>query len=369
MRTVRPRDADDLTPAELATAAIDLDRVLEREPQLGDFGFGVSDSRTKTPEERIADLRHNRDLIREPNSLAQFMAARGWLSQFGKIRALNKHGTSYGLKHCAAGDIGYVTNGCFIASAERLVDRASQCPSFPGLSGRNLRNLPPYWRSVCHDAQNHIAVALARAAHGAEAVEHEPVKPDQTLASLIDLVLIAYATERQSSGNRVERLDPNCARGLMMRSITRWSRCARARAPLLLLRITGAAELDVVAFSFAALFASFDTLSIALIRCRHVPEGPRSGWRTHGSFSYGPPALAHPALGPLLAGVAPDMHDASGGSVGDDDAERAGGIVQAEDALVDPRVDETIIVVPGHFLLVRAAAAGSMPWRPVDWRD
>jgi hypothetical protein len=45
---------------------------------------------------------------------------------------------------------------------------------------------------------------------------------------------------------------------------------------------------------------------------------------------------------PLLAGVAPDMHDASGGSAGDDNAERAGGIVQAEDALVDPRVDETI---------------------------
>jgi hypothetical protein len=47
------------------------------------------------------------------------------------------------------------------------------------------------------------------------------------------------------------------------------------------------------------------------------------------------------------------MHDASGGSVGDDDAERAGGIVQAEDALVDPRVDETIIVVPGHFLFAK----------------
>ena len=67
---------------------------------------------------------------------------------------------------------------------------------------------------------------------------------------------------------------------------------------------------------------------------------------------------------PLRAGVAPDMHDASGGSVGDDDAERAGGIVQAEDALVDPRVDETIIVVPSHFLFVKAAAARSMRLAP-----
>ena len=74
--------------------------------------------------------------------------------------------------------------------------------------------------------------------------------------------------------------------------------------------------------------------------------------------------MAHPALRPLLAGVAPDMHDASGGFAGDDDAERAGGIVQAEDALVDPRVDETIIVVPGHFLFAKAAAAGSMRLAP-----
>ena len=79
--------------------------------------------------------------------------------------------------------------------------------------------------------------------------------------------------------------------------------------------------------------------------------------------------MAHPAFRPLLAGVAPDMHDASGGSVGDDDAERAGGIVQAEDALVDPRVDETIIVVPGHLLFAKAAAAGSMRFRPSAWLD
>jgi hypothetical protein len=41
-----------LTPYELASAAIDMDLVLEREPRLGDFGFGVRDPRSKTPEER-----------------------------------------------------------------------------------------------------------------------------------------------------------------------------------------------------------------------------------------------------------------------------------------------------------------------------
>ena len=82
MSAIRPRNADDLTPAESATAAIDMDLVLEREPQLGDFGFGVY---AKTPEERAADLLRNRDLIREPRSLAQVMAASpafGWRNTF-----------------------------------------------------------------------------------------------------------------------------------------------------------------------------------------------------------------------------------------------------------------------------------------------
>ena len=60
MSAMRRRNA---TPAELASAAIDMDRVLEREPQLGDFGFGVYDPRSKTPEERVDDLRRNREDI------------------------------------------------------------------------------------------------------------------------------------------------------------------------------------------------------------------------------------------------------------------------------------------------------------------
>ena len=78
MSALRPRNADDLTPAELASAAIDMDLVLEREPQPGDFGFGA------------ADLLRNREDLRGPRSLAQFMAARGWLRRFGKIKALNR---------------------------------------------------------------------------------------------------------------------------------------------------------------------------------------------------------------------------------------------------------------------------------------
>jgi hypothetical protein len=146
MSAIRPRNADDLTPAALATAAIDMDLVLEREPRLGDFGFGVCDPRSKTPEERAADLLRNRDLIREPRSLAQFMAARGWLRRFGKIRALNRRGTSYGLKHCAEDDIGYVTNGVFIAAAiaEGFTVRRAESGS------------PNAWFNISTEAWRHV---------------------------------------------------------------------------------------------------------------------------------------------------------------------------------------------------------------------
>jgi hypothetical protein len=127
---MKPRTADDYSPAELAAAAVDMDLVLEREPQLGDFGFGVYAPRRKTPEERAAELRRDREDIREPRSLAQFMAARGWLRQFSKIKAFNPRGSSYGLKHVAEDAIGYVTNGCFIGAA--IAEGFTVCRTDPG---------------------------------------------------------------------------------------------------------------------------------------------------------------------------------------------------------------------------------------------
>ena len=109
-------NTDDLTPAELASAAIDMDRVLEREPQLSDNGFKQF-LRHQSRAERNAQFLKWREDMRHPNSLAQFMAARGWLRQFRKIKTLNRSRTSYSLKHCAEDDIGYATNGCFIAAA------------------------------------------------------------------------------------------------------------------------------------------------------------------------------------------------------------------------------------------------------------
>ena len=145
MSAVRPRTADDLSPAELATAAIDMDLVLEREPQLGDNGFKQWDA-PSTRAERAAEFLRWREDMREPKSLAQFMAARGWLKQFRKIKALNRGGTSYGLKHCAEDDIGYVTNGVFIAAAiaEGFTVRRAEHDS------------PNAWLNISTEAWRHV---------------------------------------------------------------------------------------------------------------------------------------------------------------------------------------------------------------------
>jgi hypothetical protein len=112
-----PASAEGLTAAELAAALADMERVLAQEPMLNDFGFGAFGWRSLTPEERAAAMAKDRERIREPGSLAQFLAARRWLAGFAKLKSLNQRGSSYGLKHHAAHDIGYVTNGVFIAAA------------------------------------------------------------------------------------------------------------------------------------------------------------------------------------------------------------------------------------------------------------
>jgi hypothetical protein len=111
-----PRVEVDFTPEQIAAASVDMERILEQEPELSDYGYG-NGGFSKTPEERAVRFQENLKLIREPRLLAQFLAARRWLRRFSKLKSFNKRGTSYGLKHVAAHDMGYVTNGVFIAAA------------------------------------------------------------------------------------------------------------------------------------------------------------------------------------------------------------------------------------------------------------
>jgi hypothetical protein len=114
-----PRPMEIHSDAE-AKAAIA--RILIAHPQLSDFGYGgVYGAETLDREEYARQLKANRAKLLEPLSLARFPAAVAWLSAFPKIGALNRRGTSYGLKHVAARHIsgvpGYVTNGVFICAA------------------------------------------------------------------------------------------------------------------------------------------------------------------------------------------------------------------------------------------------------------
>ena len=52
--------------------------------------------------------------------------------------------------------------------------------------------------------EDHVAVALARTAHGPETVDHLRLKPDVALAILIDRVLLAYAAQRQGRSDGLE---------------------------------------------------------------------------------------------------------------------------------------------------------------------
>jgi hypothetical protein len=113
-----PIDPAVLPTALLAEAAADMKAVLAGEPELGDFGFGIYHrDREKSAKEQAEKLAWNRDRLREPKSLAAFLVTRVWLRQFRKLRHLNKTGSTYGLKHVAEHDVGYITNGVFIAAA------------------------------------------------------------------------------------------------------------------------------------------------------------------------------------------------------------------------------------------------------------
>ena len=52
--------------------------------------------------------------------------------------------------------------------------------------------------------QDHVAGALASPAIGIQLVEDAPLKPNQTVPVLVDLVLEAHRAERKRSGDRLE---------------------------------------------------------------------------------------------------------------------------------------------------------------------
>jgi hypothetical protein len=89
---------------------------MARHPELNDFGIGLyGGDKNKSDAEKDAINAENRRVLRA--SAAAVATTVTWLREnVEPTRTINKRHTSYGLKHMAEKDIGYITNGVFIAA-------------------------------------------------------------------------------------------------------------------------------------------------------------------------------------------------------------------------------------------------------------
>ncbi len=84
----------------------DIEKAISKLPNLANFGVGNSKKDGFKCEQEL--------LLR---SEMMFRNACKWLTQVKKIKSINYKHSSYGLKHIAEEEIGYVSNGAFIAAA------------------------------------------------------------------------------------------------------------------------------------------------------------------------------------------------------------------------------------------------------------
>jgi hypothetical protein len=87
--------------------------IMEEFPTLTFFGFGVWTG--TPPEERAAEFAVNRRAL--VRATERFEAARVWIRvHMVRRHSINRRRGSYGLKHVCERDIGYISNGVFIAA-------------------------------------------------------------------------------------------------------------------------------------------------------------------------------------------------------------------------------------------------------------
>ena len=96
-------------------SALSLQEVMEKEPLLTGFGFGVFDQGRKSAEQRRHELQSGRDELRRQED--RVVRVRDWLlANVAPIKTPTVG--SYGMKHIVEKAIGeYVTNGELIAAA------------------------------------------------------------------------------------------------------------------------------------------------------------------------------------------------------------------------------------------------------------
>src|SRR3954467_4152410 len=92
----------------------DIQRVIEKVPGLNEFGVGLY-AWGRPQEDRGAIFRADTEALLASEEACTKVC--DWLGAMEKTKTINTRDTSYGLKHLAAHEIGYVTNGVFIAAA------------------------------------------------------------------------------------------------------------------------------------------------------------------------------------------------------------------------------------------------------------
>jgi hypothetical protein len=93
-----------------------LTSIMANEPTLNDFGFGLYVGyRRESPAKQAEILAENRRKLLA--SVDRVQATCAWIdTHLLSRKTFNPRHTSYGLKHVAEREIGYMTNGVFIAA-------------------------------------------------------------------------------------------------------------------------------------------------------------------------------------------------------------------------------------------------------------
>lgn len=132
----------------MAGVTDDIRAAMARLPGLNSFGVGLFDSGRRLS---AAEYRQEMDdncaaLLGDTEG---FVKTCDWLSGITPIKTINKRYSSYGLKHLAERDIGYITNGTFIAAAIHCGFQFWRRERSPNVYfNMSERSLKAHWRSL-----------------------------------------------------------------------------------------------------------------------------------------------------------------------------------------------------------------------------
>src|SRR5262245_23937425 len=94
----------------------DIAAVLKRERRLSAYGIGLYNAVSRAEGEEMF-RRDGEDLMADVDGCTR---AESWIRGMARRKTINRDRSSYGLKHVAEAEVGYITNGAFICAAIHL---------------------------------------------------------------------------------------------------------------------------------------------------------------------------------------------------------------------------------------------------------